>query len=117
MKNLTYNDFKKNIYDVEDNYINNKPTIMVFSALGWCQPCKQMHPIVNDLSIEYNNVVDVYEIDIEEEEVLTNKFGIRSVPTFLFIDKNGKQQRVTGSMSKEKMKNYIDGLIEEKEVN
>lgn len=117
MKNLTYNEFNQNIFDTEDNYINNKPTVMVFSALSWCQPCKQMHPIINDLSIVYNDTVDVYEIDIEEEEELTTKFGIRSVPTFLFIDKNGQQQRVSGSMSKEKMKNYIDGLIEEKEVN
>lgn len=115
MKNLTYDDFKTNIFDTEDNYINNKPTILDFSAV-WCGPCKQMLPIVKELSNEYDGQVDIYKVDIEEEEDLTTKFGIRSVPTFLFINKNGQQQRVSGSMSKEKMKNYIDGLIEEKEV-
>ena len=115
MKNLTYNDFQNNIFDVEDNYINNKPTILNFSAL-WCSPCKQMSPIVTELSKEYDGKIDLYKVDIEEEEDLTSKFGIRSVPTFLFIDKNGEQKRVSGSMSKDKFKSLIDGLIEEKEV-
>lgn len=110
MTNLTFDNFQNEIINSDDKYINNKPVLLDFSAT-WCGPCKQMLPIVKELSEEYNGVVDVYKVDIEEEDDLTTKFGIRSVPTFVFIDKNGEQQRISGSMTKEKMKTYIDSIL------
>jgi len=110
MVNLTFKNFETEIFNSEDKYINNKPTIIDFSAT-WCGPCKQMLPIVTELSNEYNGIVDIYKVDIEEENELTEKFGIRSVPTFVLIDKNGKHEKFSGSMSKEKMKSYIDNLL------
>jgi len=114
MKNLTYNEFN-NIFDTEDNYVNNKPIVLDFSAV-WCAPCKMMLPIVTEFSETYEGKVDIYKVDVDEEQELSSKFGIRSVPTFIFIDKNGEQKRVSGSMSKESFKSLIDGLLEEKEV-
>lgn len=110
MVNLTFENFEKNIFNSEDKYINNKPTLLDFSAT-WCGPCKQMLPIVTELSNQYNGLVDMYKVDIEEENELTEKFGIRSVPTFILIDKNGKQQKFSGSMSKDKLNNLINDII------
>ena len=115
MINLTIDMFKNNFFDITNTqdwkYTNAKPTIMVFSALGWCKPCQQIHPILEELSKEYDGKVNVCEIDIEQQDELTGLFGVRNVPTLIFIDSNGVQSKSVGSKSKIQLEEDIKKLL------
>ncbi len=64
------------------------PIVLDFSAT-WCGPCKKIAPIIDELAAEYEGRVNVGKCDVDDNEELTSKFGIRNVPTVLFI-KNGE---------------------------
>ncbi len=64
------------------------PIVLDFSAT-WCGPCKKIAPIIDELAAEYKGRVNVGKCDVDDNEELTSKFGIRNVPTVLFI-KNGE---------------------------
>lgn len=63
-------------------------SIVEFTA-RWCTPCKLQKPVLELLSVKYENELVFYTCDIDEEYQLVNRFNIFSVPTMLFI-KNGK---------------------------
>ena len=55
----------------------------------WCGPCKMVGPIIDQLSEEYKDRVVVGKIDVDNNDEATSKYGIRNIPTVLFI-KNGE---------------------------
>ncbi len=65
-----------------------KPMMIDFSA-EWCGPCKRMAPIVEELARKYDGQVIVGKVDVDECPELSAQFGIRNIPTILFI-KNGE---------------------------
>ena len=75
------------IDNIDELLANGKPLMLDFSA-SWCGPCKRLAPIVDALDEKYADQVIIGKIDIEEEEDLATKYGIRNVPTILFIKDN-----------------------------
>lgn len=64
------------------------PIVIDFSAT-WCGPCKKISPIMDELAAEYEGRALVCKADVDDCEELTSRYGIRNVPTVLFI-KNGE---------------------------
>ena len=112
-EHLTKESFLEKIFDYENNkewnYQGDKPAIIDFYA-DWCGPCKMVAPIVEELSEEYEGLVDIYKIDTETEQELAAVFGIRSIPSILFIPVDGQPQMAAGALPK----NQFIKLIEEK---
>jgi thioredoxin len=106
MKLLKYlkEDFKEKIFDFEKekkwNYKGNKHCIIDFYA-DWCAPCKIVHPILEDLNEEFKEEINIYKIDTEDQQELAQVFGIMSIPSILFIPKNGKPQMAQGAIPKD----------------
>jgi thioredoxin 1 len=67
---------------------SDKPVVMDFGA-EWCNPCKIISPIIEDLSKEYEDEVKIVKCNVDDNPELSQKFNIRSIPTILFL-KNGK---------------------------
>jgi len=116
--NLTTKEFKEKIYNYDQNkdkfvFEGNKVTVIDFYA-DWCQPCKILSPILDELDKEYDNV-DFFKVDTESESELSFVFGIRSIPTLLFIPIEGKPIMTMGVLPKEQLKEIIDGLIDGKD--
>lgn len=65
-----------------------KPIVLDFGAT-WCGPCKRLAPIIEALAADYEGQVIIGKCDVEEDEDLAMRFGVRNVPTVLFI-KNGE---------------------------
>ena len=67
--------------------------------------------VLDEVTPEYKSKIDFYKVDVEESPELATMFNARSLPTVVMIDKNGKPNQGVGSMNKETLKYYLDGLI------
>ena len=74
----------------------------------WCGPCRMVGPIIEELSKEYSGKVNFYKVNTDEEQELMNVFGIRSIPTLLFVPKEGKPKVAVGALPKEAMQEVVE---------
>ena len=112
---LTKEEFLKKVVDYEKNptewkYLGDKPAIVDFYA-SWCGPCKTIAPILEELAAEYGDQIYIYKVDTEEEQELAAAFGIRSIPTLLFIPMDGEPQMAQGAMPKASFKEAIEKVL------
>lgn len=112
---LTKADFLKKVADYEKNpeewkYLGDKPALIDFYA-SWCGPCKALAPVLEELAAEYGDRIYIYKINTEEEQELAAAFGIRSIPTLLFIPMEGKPQMAQGALPKASLKEAIDKVM------
>ena len=120
-KDITTDFFSENIYDfknVDDsgelNFLGDNPAVIDFHA-PWCGPCRVLGPIIDELNEEYDNV-DFYKVDTEQEMELAAAFGVMSLPTLLFIPKEGKPMMSPGAPPKDMLKEMIDEKLLDKKV-
>ena len=109
---LTQTDFLTKVMDFQNNpqewkYLGDKPALIDFYA-DWCGPCKMIAPVLEELAAEYDDKIYIYKINTEKEEELAALFGIRSIPSILFIPMNGKPEMAQGALPKEAFKKAID---------
>jgi thioredoxin-like negative regulator of GroEL len=71
-------------------------------------------PILEELSDEYTGKINIFKIDTEEERELAATFGIRSIPSMLFIPMEGQPQMAVGAMPKDALKNAIAEVLQVK---
>ena len=86
------------------------PAIIDFYA-DWCGPCKMVTPILEELSNEYKDKLIIYKVDTEQERELSSVFGIRSIPSILFIPVEGQPMMQAGALPKSVLKNIIEGEL------
>ncbi|MEG1915419.1 MAG: thioredoxin [Muribaculaceae bacterium] len=110
---LTKSEFTTKVADLNSKtwkYLGNKPAIIDFYA-SWCGPCKTLSPILEELAAEYGDKIIIYKVDTEAEQDLSVAFGIRSIPTLLFIPLKGEPQMAQGAMPKAQLKEAIDNVL------
>ena len=86
------------------------PIVLDFSAT-WCGPCKQLAPIIDELSKEYEGRIAVGKCDIEEADDLTAEYGIRNIPTVIFIKNGQVVDKFVGSKSKGDVQAKFESLL------
>ena len=103
-EHLTKETFKSKVFDYEKNkewkFEGEKPCVVDFYA-DWCGPCKMVGPVLEELSEDFSDKLDVYKVNTEEEQELAAVFGIRSIPSILFIPVNGQPQMAMGALPKD----------------
>ena len=109
---LNKEEFLKKVYNYEANpkawkFEGDKPCIVDFFAT-WCGPCKALSPVLEELAEEYAGKVDFYKVDVDKAEDLAGAFGIRSIPTLLFIPLKGQPQITQGALPKQQLKEIIE---------
>ncbi|MGL5937158.1 MAG: thioredoxin [Phocaeicola sp.] len=92
------------------NYLGDKPALIDFYA-SWCGPCKMVAPILEELAQEYGDSLVIYKLDTEAEQELAALFGIRTIPSLLFIPMDGQPQMAQGAMSKGDFRKAIDEIL------
>jgi thioredoxin 1 len=114
---------KQTFLDKVFNYEKNKewkfegelPTLVDFWA-PWCGPCRMVGPILEELSEEYKGKINVYKVNTDEEQELGGVFGIRSIPSLLFIPKDGQPKMAVGALPKESLIEVIEKELLSEEV-
>ena len=111
---LTAETFKAKVFNYEKNqewkFEGELPCMIDFYA-DWCGPCKMVAPILDELSKEYDGKVDIYKVDTEVERELASVFGIQSIPSLLFVPKNGQPQMAQGALPKASFKKAIEEVL------
>ena len=112
---LTKEEFLKKVVNYETNptewkYLGDKPCIIDFYA-DWCGPCKAVAPILEELAKEYDGQIYIYKIDTDAEQELAGAFGIRSIPSILFVPMEGAPQMSQGAMPKNSYKEAIENIL------
>ena len=114
MEHLTKQPFSEKVFNYEQSkewkFEGNLPCIIDFYA-DWCQPCKMVAPILEELSEEYEGKINIYKVDTEVEQELAAAFGIRSIPSLLFCPKDEQPQMAQGALPKETFKQVIDDIL------
>jgi thioredoxin len=114
MEHLTKQTFQEKVFNYEKNkewqYEGDLPCIIDFYA-DWCGPCKMVAPILEELSKEYEGKIKIYKIDTEKEQELAAVFGIRSIPSILFVPKDGQPQMAMGALPKQSLEKAINEIL------
>ena len=112
---LTKEQFLKRIAGYEKNpdsfrFLGSRPALIDFYA-GWCGPCKMLAPLLEEVSDEYAGRVDIYKVDVEQEEELAALFRVRSIPTLVYIPMDGQIRVTQGAVGKPQLKEAIENIL------
>ena len=112
---LTKAEFLSKVANFETNptewkYLGDKPALIDFYA-DWCGPCKAIAPVLEELAAEYGDRIYIYKINTETEPELAALFGIRSIPSLLFVPMNAQPQMAAGALPKQQLKEAIDTIL------
>ena len=87
-----------------------KPIVLDFWA-EWCGPCRMVSPIIVVLAQEYEGRVTIGKMNVDENDDVVGRFGIRNIPTVIFF-KNGEMvDKIVGATSKDKFKEKVENLL------
>lgn len=115
---LNTKSFSEKVFDfnneTEWKYKGDKPAIIDFWA-AWCGPCRRVAPLLEEIAAEYGGEIYVYKVNVDEEVELARAFGIRSIPTILFVPMEGTPQASLGAVPKNQLKESVETLLLNKE--
>jgi len=104
LEHLTIDTFKAKVFNFENNkdwkFEGDTPCLIDFYA-DWCGPCKIIAPVLEQLQKDYGDKLNIYKVNTEDEQELAAMFGIQSIPSLLFVPKEGKPQMAMGALPKE----------------
>ena len=112
---ITKEDFLTKVADYKKSpekwvSLAEKPIIVDFYA-NWCKPCKMISPILDKLAEKYADKIIVYKVNVDKEKVLANEIGIKSIPTLIFVPKDGEPQIMIGAKSEEELDKFIQEVL------
>ena len=114
MEHLTKQTFLEKVFNYETNkewkFEGKLPCIIDFYA-DWCQPCKIVAPILEELAVEFEGKINIYKVNTEQEVELASAFGIRSIPSMLFCPAEGQPQMAVGALPKETLIQAINDVL------
>lgn len=77
----------------------------------WCGPCRMVGPIIDELAAEYDGKVTIGKMDVDNNDEVVGKFGIRNIPTVLFLKDGKVVDKVVGAVPKETFVSKIEALL------
>lgn len=101
---LTSGNFEKEVYESEI------PVLVDFYA-DWCGPCKAMTPVIEALAEQYAGRLKVGKINVDENQDIAMKFGVMSIPTFIFFKGGRNVSKTVGMQTKKEMVNAIEAML------
>ena len=94
-----------------ESYKNGELPLVIDFWATWCGPCRMVAPIFEELANEYDGKVTIGKCDVEEADDIAAEFGIRNIPTIVFM-KDGKIiDKIVGAASKSKIEEKVKALL------
>ncbi|MCV2524775.1 MAG: thioredoxin [Candidatus Lightella neohaematopini] len=101
------------VNDIElETYINTGKDILVDFWAEWCGPCKNFSPILEKVARDFISKISFLKINIDQNQILTNKYNIRSVPSLILFRNSKLLASKTGLLSEDELRSFIiDNLL------
>ena len=94
----------------KDVLASNLPTLVDFWA-EWCGPCKQIGPILEEISKEKINLIKIVKINIDENPNTPQKYGVKGIPTLMFFNNGNLIDTKVGSLPKSTLNEWINSIL------
>lgn len=112
---ITKEDFLTKVADYKKSpekwvSLAEKPIIVDFYA-NWCKPCKMISPILDKMAEKYADKIIIYKVNVDKEKELAKEIGINSIPTLIFVPKDGEPQIIVGAKSEEELDKFIQEVL------
>jgi thioredoxin 1 len=95
----------------QESALTNKGVTVVDFGAEWCGPCRIIAPIIEQLATEYGDTALIGKMDVDDNPEISTKYGIRSIPTLLFLRDGEIIDKHVGLMTKEGLKNKLDAAM------
>ena len=99
-------EINKNNFD--EQVLNSDKKVIIDFWATWCNPCKMMHPVLEELDKEIGESIKIGKINIDNDPELASRFGVMSIPTFIVFEKGNIINSSVGMQSKESLKKLLD---------
>ncbi|MDU1905673.1 MAG: thioredoxin [Dysgonomonas sp.] len=94
-----------------DEVLNTDKLVVMDFWAEWCGPCRMVGPIIDELSTEYASKAVIGKVDVDNNDEITSKFGIRNIPTILFFKNGELVDKHVGAAQKSALVEKIDKLL------
>jgi len=104
-------EYRFNERNYENEVINSDIPVMIDFYAEWCGPCRMMSPVVERFADEYAGKIKIGKVNVDEERSLALRFGIQSIPSFVFIKDGRVADTVIGAMPVSVLNRRLENLI------
>ncbi len=99
-----------NASNFEEVLNTDKPVMIDFWA-AWCGPCRMIAPLVDELTEEYKDKAVIAKVDVDSNQEIAMKYGVRNIPTILFIKNGEVVDKSVGAVPKNVLSDKIDAQL------
>ena len=94
--------------DFQKDVLNSEVPVLVDYWAEWCGPCKMIAPILDEIAGDYKGKLKIAKVNVDENQQVTQKYGIRSIPTLMIFKGGSVQAQKVGAMSKSQLAAFIE---------
>ena len=94
-----------------DEYLNAETPLVVDFWAEWCGPCRAISPVIEELAAEYEGKVNIGKLNVDDNDSIVSRYGVRTIPTVLFLKKGEIVDKIVASMTKADLKARLDKLL------